>query len=79
MQIQAGTVRLSGMSDQPVDPLGATPRTCARMDVASPQVGEWKKIIEKLISAKVRTMPASATGHARRPMPACACLRVCGA
>ena len=78
MQIQAGTVKLSGISDQPVDPLAATPKTCATIDVASPQVGEWKKIIEKLISAKVRIMPASATGHARRPMPASR-LRVCGA
>ena len=79
MQIQAGTVRLSGISDQPVDPLAATPKTCATIDVASPHVGEWKKIIEKLISAKVRIMPASADRRmARRPMPASR-LRVCGA
>ena len=63
MQIQVGTVRLSCMSDQPVDPLAATPRICARIDDAWPQVGEWNKIIEKLMRTKVRIMPASATGQ----------------
>src|SRR5271154_6062848 len=56
-QMKAGTVALAAMSDQPLGPLGAAPRTCRRIDVASPQVAEWKNIWEKLISAKVRAAP----------------------
>ena len=60
MQIQAGTVREAGMSDQPIDPLGEIARTCLRMEMASPKVAECQKIVERLKSAKVRIMPATA-------------------
>lgn len=61
MQIQTGMVRDAGTSDQPIDPLGEIARTCLRMEVASPKVGECQKIVERVISAKVRIMPATAS------------------
>ena len=51
------------MPDQPIEPLGARPKTCARTDMAWSQVGEWKKIIEKLMRAKVSTAPRKGTRH----------------
>ena len=48
------------MSDQPIDPLGETARTCLRMEMASPKVAECQKIVERLMSVKVRIMPARA-------------------
>ena len=45
------------MLDQLIEPLGARPETCARTDMACSQVGEWKKIIEKLMRAKVSAAP----------------------
>src|ERR1700683_620030 len=39
------------------------------MDIAWSQVGECQKIVEKLINAKVRTMPADAKGQVRIRTP----------
>src|ERR1700722_11745346 len=63
MQIQVAIVTAGAMSDQPVDPLGLPPRICARIDVAWLHVGECQNICEKLMSAKVRIIPASVTGQ----------------
>src|SRR5271155_1108152 len=73
MQIQAGTARLRGRSDQSGGPLGATPTIRARTDVAWPQVGEWKKIIEKLMRAKVRAEPSKGAPYRHTQVSPCAC------
>src|SRR5271156_1627128 len=73
MQIQAGTVRLSGMSDQLVGPLEATPTTCLRMETASAHVREWKKICEKLMRANVNRAPRNGETYRDVQISSCAC------